>query len=149
MAKDKPNYVRFNHVMLYVSDLDKSIDFYRNAFPIEVEERVKKLQVSTGEESQDVDVNMALLRFKGQDFILELSEQNALEDSDKFSPHYQHLGINVLDIQKAHNRLIAAGAIEVSPIRQIRANDTLVKNSFYSGPDGESIELMQVFEGKF
>ena len=142
-------YVRFNHVMLYVSDLDKSIDFYTAAFPIDVQERVKKLNISTEEGTQEVAVNMAFLRFKGQDFILELAQQDGLPDTDTFSPDYQHLGINVLDIEAAHEKLLRAGAEEFSPIREIRANDLRVKNSFYLGPDGERIELMQVFEGRF
>ena len=149
MSNNEQNYVRFNHVMLYVSDLDKSIDFYTSAFPIDLQERIEKLTVSSEDGRQESEVNMALLRFKGQDFLLELSEQRDLLDGDNFSPDFQHLGINVLDITAAHERLINAGAREVSPIREIQANDIRVKNSFYTGPDGERIELMQVSEGHF
>lgn len=140
---------RFNHVMLYVADLDKSISFYTAAFDLEVTGRVTELRILPADGSEmTVEVNMAFLRFPGQDFVLEIG-QNTARDSDGVSPSYQHLGIDVANIEAAEKRLLEAGAKPVSPIQQVSANDIVARNSFYTGPDGEVIELMQIMEGDF
>ncbi len=140
---------RFNHVMLYVADLEKSIDFYTNAFDLEVTGRVTELRILPADgEERKVEVTMAFLRFPGQDFVLEIG-QNTAGDSDGISYSYQHLGIDVENIEAAEKRLLAAGAKIVGPIQQVSATDIVARNSFYMGPDGELIELMQIMEGSF
>ena len=135
--------------MLYVADLDKSISFYTAAFDLEITGRVTELRILPANETQTtVEVNMAFLRFPSQDFVLEIG-QNTADDSDGVSPSYQHLGIDVENIEEAEKRLLAAGAKLVSPVQQVSANEIVARNSFYTGPDGEVIELMQIMEGDF
>ena len=146
LGREKALSPRFNHVMLYVSDLDASIEFYTEAFDIELTQRVDEITRidSNGETSSPV--KMAFLKFPGQDFVLELAER---ETGAETSAHYQHVGIDVQDIQKASDRMASAGAKNFSGIRHLRANDTEVKNCFFNGPDGELIELMEIIEGEF
>lgn len=145
----EPLSPRFNHVMLYVSDLEASIKFYSDAFELDEPERITRLHIASGNgEERTVDVNMAFLRFPGQHFILELSERKT-GDTDNLSPSYQHLGIDVQDIESAEKQIIAAGARVISPVQQVMANNITAKNSFYAGPDGEQIELMEIMEGEF
>lgn len=143
------NRFRFNHVMLYVQDIDASVEFYTKAFPLQIKERIDVLTRETPDGMQDANVKIALLTFENQDFLLEIAEQSSFADTDGAARHYQHLGVNVLDIETAFADLLAAGATESSPIREVRANDIRVKIAFLHGPDGELIELMQVFEGSF
>jgi catechol 2,3-dioxygenase-like lactoylglutathione lyase family enzyme len=138
---------RFNHVMLYVSNLDSSITFYTKAFDLQVAQRIDSLTV-TGANGSPVTrpARMALLKFPGQEFVLELAQRPA---GSGVSPHYQHLGIDVLDIEAAAERAKAAGARDFSGIQTVRAPGTVAKNAFFKGPSGELLELMQVMSGAF
>ncbi len=144
-----PGRFRFNHVMLYVDDLDRSVDFYTSVFPLVEESRINELTITTSEGTETVPAKLALLRFGEQDFLLEISEQPDRPAKDQPLPSYQHLGVNVSDIEAMDSTLLAGGAELISPIRDISAETVKCKISFYRGPDGEIIELMQVLEGKF
>jgi len=140
---------RFNHVMLYVADLDASIDFYSKAFGVRVTQRLDELTVvaADGSESQR-SVRMAFLKFPGQEFVLELSEQQVATDVP--APFYQHLGIDVADIETAAVRVQEAGARDFTGIQTVRATGGIVaRNAFFRGPDGEFLELMQMIQGEF
>lgn len=140
---------RFNHVMLYVSDLDASIDFYTRAFGVQVSNRVDSLTVIApdGREAHN-QVRMAMLRFADQEFVLELSEQPTPGGGG--TALFQHLGVDVIDIESAAERVQAAGASEFSGIRTVRAHGLgVARNAFFRGPDGELLELMQMVEGVF
>ena len=140
---------RFNHVMLHVSDLDASIAFYTRAFDLEVSQRIDALTL-VGPDGAETErpVRMALLKFPGQEFVLELSEQS--EDAGGPPPSYQHLGVDVGDIEAAADRVQAAGAREFSGIRTVRAPGGVeARNAFFLGPDGELVELMQMVAGVF
>lgn len=140
---------RFNHVMLYVADLDASIAFYTEAFGVELSNRVDSLTVVAPDGSESANrVRMAMLRFPGQEFVLELSEQQARGDGA--STFYQHLGVDVADIEVAATRVQAAGATDYTGIRTVRAHGLgVAKNAFFRGPDGELLELMEMVEGVF
>ena len=138
---------RFNHVMLYVSDLDASIEFYVKALNVSVTGRVNEIRRITEDGESVSNVRMAFLKFPGQDFIFELSERTV--EGATASPHFQHLGIDVRDIESASRRFAEAGGKDFSGINHLRANDIEVKNCFFTGPDGEQIELMEVLKGEF
>jgi catechol 2,3-dioxygenase-like lactoylglutathione lyase family enzyme len=139
---------RFNHVMLYVSDLDASVAFYTKAFDLNVAQRITELTV-TGADGRPVTrpVKMALLRFPGQEFVLELAERTV--GSGAVSPHYQHLGVDVRDIVAAAERVKQAGGRDFSGIQTVRAVGTVARNAFFKGPDGELVELMELVSGEF
>ena len=140
---------RFNHVMLYVSDLEASIDFYTDAFDLELERIDSLTVVGTDGTETTRPVRMAFLRFPGQEFLLELAEQQAVA-GEAPGPLYQHLGIDVTDIESSAERAIGAGAQNFSGVRTVRATGGVVAmNAFFQGPDGELLELMQVLEGRF
>ena len=97
--------------------------------------------------SQSVPVQMAFLKFPGQEFVLELSEQPVQAGP---SPWYQHLGVDVLDIEAAAERAQNAGARNYSGVRTVRGSSGVVaRNAFFVGPDGELLELMEMVEGEF
>ena len=138
---------RFNHVMLYVSDLEASIEFYTKAFDLDVAQRLNEISELTEDGESPRPVKMAFLKFPGQEFVFELAERNV--EGDDASRHFQHVGIDVTNIEQAARRLKQAGGANYSGIRHLRANDTEVKNCFFTGPDGEQIELMQILAGEF
>ena len=141
---------RINHVMLYVSNLDNSIDFYTRAFDLQVANKLDTLIAVQPDQTEVIrTVTMAFLKFPGQDFVFELAQQTA--DTTRRSPTYsfQHIGVDVLDIDAAYKRAIAAGAKELLPVRSVRAKGIEAKQAFLGGPDGERIELMQIISGEF
>jgi catechol 2,3-dioxygenase-like lactoylglutathione lyase family enzyme len=141
---------RFNHVMLYVSDLDESVQFYRNAFGMRLDQKLDHLMVENDTGMYDtLAVNMAFLRLSGSRFVLELSQRAVAQDSSAVPLHFQHLGIEVDDIELAMKKAGAAGAETVRPVTTVMADGIKAKNAFFKGPDGEVIELMEILEGAF
>lgn len=140
---------RFNHVMLYVGDLEASIAFYTKAFDVRVTQRIDTLRVTRPDGSEATNaVRMAFLRFPGQDFVLELAERRVPNAGP--APFYQHLGVDVADIEAAARRVQTAGGRDWSGISTVRTNrGPVARNGFFKGPDGEMVELMQLVQGEF
>jgi catechol 2,3-dioxygenase-like lactoylglutathione lyase family enzyme len=149
-AKKAPLSPRFNHVMLFVADLDSSITFYTAALDLQLAQRITELTVTGANGAPSVHpVKMALLKFPGQDFVLELAERPAPAAAGA-APHYQHLGVDVRDIAAAAERVRKAGGQAPSPIQTVStSNGTVAKNMFFRGPSGELLELMEIVSGEF
>jgi catechol 2,3-dioxygenase-like lactoylglutathione lyase family enzyme len=92
---------------------------------------------------------MAFLKFPNQDFVFELSEQVADTTNHAVALRFQHVGIDVQDIDAAYSRAMDAGAEALLPVRVVKAKGIEVKQAFVSGPDGERVELMQILAGEF
>ena len=151
-AKEAALSPRFNHVMLIVSNLDSSITFYTAAFDLQVAQRITELSVTGANGATTArPVKMALLKFPGQEFVLELSERPASATAPTGpAPYYQHLGVDVRDIAAAAERVRKAGGRDPSPIQTVSTSSgTVAKNMFFRGPSGELVELMQVVSGEF
>ena len=149
-AKEAALSPRFNHAMLAVSNLDSSITFYTAAFDLQVAQRITELTV-TGANGAATPrpVKMALLKFPGQEFVLELGERPAPPSTGP-APYYQHVGVDVRDIAAAAERVRKAGGRDPSPIQTVKTSSgTVAKNMFFRGPSGELVELMQVVSGEF
>lgn len=148
-AKEAALSPRFNHVMLFVSNLDSSITFYTTAFDLQVAQRITELTVTGGSGAPAArPVKMALLKFPGQEFVLELAER--APSSAGPAPYYQHLGVDVRDIVAAAERVRKAGGQSPSPIQTVSTSSgTVAKNMFFRGPSGELVELMQIVSGEF
>jgi len=149
-AKEAALSPRFNHVMLVVSNLDSSIAFYTAAFDLQVAQRISELRVTGADSASSArPVRMALLRFPGQEFVLELAERPAAATTGP-APYYQHLGVDVRDIEAAAERVRKAGGRNPSAIQTVSTSSgTVAKNMFFRGPSGELVELMQVVSGEF
>ena len=103
-AKKAPLSPRFNHVMMVVSNLDSSVAFYTAAFDLKVAQRITELSVTPPNGTPTAhQVKMALLKFPGQEFVLEMAERPAPATGP--SPNYQHLGVDVRDIEAAAERV--------------------------------------------
>ena len=149
-AKEAALSPRFNHVMLVVSNLDSSITFYTAAFDLQVAQRITELKVTGANGATNArPVKMALLKFPGQEFVLELAERPAPPSTGP-APYYQHLGVDVRDIVAAAERVRKAGGRDPSAVQTVSTSSgTVAKNMFFRGPSGEMVELMQVVSGEF
>lgn len=145
----KPVSPRFNHVFLNTNDLEKSVAFYTSAFDVIVFNDIKKLtRTDSVGNSSTTEVHIVLLRFNGQDFNLEIGE-NSFFQAENTRASYAHIGIDVPDIELASQRLIKAGAQAIRPITLVEASEIKAKTAFFSGPNGETLELMELIEGEF
>ena len=146
----EPISPRFNHVVIQVSNMEKSVDFYTNAFDLKVTNDSLKHVVYTLEDGTKIerDVNVSLLKFPNQDFVYEMSEVAEYDNSTSFDK-FHHVGIDVRNIKSAFKRAVEAGAEVLVPIRLVQTNGIETKQAFLKGPDGEVIELMQIISGDF
>jgi predicted enzyme related to lactoylglutathione lyase len=134
--------------MLYVGNLDSSIAFYSRAFDLEVTQRITSLTVTRPDGSTAArEVKMAFLKFPGQEFVFELAERKVPDDG--ISPVFQHVGVDVKDIEAAAERVKAAGGEGFNGIAVVEAQGVRAKTAFFKGPDGENVELMQIVSGTF
>lgn len=141
---------RINHVMLYVSNLDNSIAFYTKAFDLLITNKLDTLIAVQPDGTELMrTVNMAFLKFPDQDFVFELAQQVADTTMRPATYSFQHIGVDVQDIEAAYKRAIDAGAKELLPVRIVKAKGIEAKQAFFAGPDGERIELMQIISGEF
>lgn len=141
---------RINHVMLYVSDLDASIDFYTKAFDLHVTNRISQLETTKPDGSVLVrDIEIVFLKFPGQDFVYELAQNPNPPDTISMACLFQHVGVDVANIEEALEQVITAGGKLIAPIQLVGTKDIKVKQAFLQGPDGENIELMQMLSGEF
>ena len=141
---------RFNHVVIQVSNMEKSVDFYTRAFDLKVTNDKLKHVVYTLEDGtkKERDINVVLLKFPNQNFVYEMSEV-AEHDTDINFAIFHHVGIDVRNIKKAFDRATKAGAEVLVPIRLVQTSGIETKQAFLKGPDGEVIELMQIISGEF
>lgn len=139
---------RFNHVMLTVANLDSSVAFYTRALDLEVTQRITSLTVTRPDGSTAAhEVKMAFLKFPGQDFVFELAERKVSDDG--ISPVFQHVGVDVKDIDAAAERVTAAGGQGFTGISVVEGQGVKAKTAFFKGPDGENVELMEIVSGTF
>ena len=140
---------RFNHVFLSVTNIERSVNFYMKAFDLDQYDEITTLK-RTDESgvSNTNEVHIVLLRFKQQNFNLEIGENPNLNVNNT-SANYTHLGMDVPNIISASQRLIDAGTTVTRPIALVEANDIKAKTAFFQGPDGETLELMELIEGSF
>lgn len=150
MTQPKAVSPRINHVMLYVSNLDNSIAFYTKAFDLLITNKLDTLIAVQPDGTELMrTVNMAFLKFPDQDFVFELAQQVADTTMRPATYSFQHIGVDVQDIEAAYKRAIDAGAKELLPVRIVKAKGIEAKQAFFAGPDGERIELMQIISGEF
>jgi catechol 2,3-dioxygenase-like lactoylglutathione lyase family enzyme len=147
---EEPISPRFNHIVIQVSNMKKSVDFYTRAFDLVVTNDSLKHLVYTLEDRSKIerDVNVVLLKFPNQDFVYEMVEVSEYDHTISFDK-FHHIGIDVVDIRKAFERATNAGADVLVPIRLVQTNGIETKQAFLKGPDGEIIELMQIISGDF
>lgn len=120
------------HTMIRVLDEDKSVDFYRKAFGMEVADRF------------DSDsFTLVYLRSAESDFEIELTIN---KDQDKPYTHgdgYGHVAFTVDDLDAEHERVKSLG-LEARDIVEFHRDGSLMARFFFmQDPDGYKIEVLQ------
>jgi catechol 2,3-dioxygenase-like lactoylglutathione lyase family enzyme len=155
-----------DHVAFAVSDLDRSLHFYRDLLGLEFilrrvwdEEYVRQmvgipdavldiaLLKLPGDKGSPLDENGKFVPAKG-DAMLELIEyrqpKGRAVDSQVYTPGNAHLGMLVDDMDALYERLVAEGVQFISPpMTSVAGPNKGRKTVYLRDPDGIVVQLMQ------
>jgi lactoylglutathione lyase len=123
--------------MIRVLDEARSVDFYRNAFGLDVAER---LDFET--------FTLVYLSNAEAEFEVELTVNKGRQEPYALGDGYGHIAVSVADLDGEHDRL---GALGLSPKKIVEFNrdDALLARFFFiEDPDGYKIEVLQR-QGRF
>lgn len=142
--------VRFGHVGLTVSDLDRSVAFYTAVFGFEPGMRVRRTASWIGEiVGEPADLEFAHLHLPSG-LHLELIQYRMpapLSPSDGLTwrPGHQHFCLTVTGIESWVEQALAAGARIVSgePVEIAEGKNAGARCCYLRGPDEETIELFE------
>jgi lactoylglutathione lyase len=120
------------HSMIRVLDENRSVDFYRTAFGLEIADRF------------DFDgFTLVYLRNGENDFELELTINKGTTEPYDLGRGYGHIAFAVDDLDAEHARFREAG-FEPRDIKEFHRDGALLAKFFFvQDPDGYQIEVLQ------
>ena len=120
------------HMMIRVRELERSIDFYRKAFGLEVADRF-----------EFDGFTLVYLRNQEADFEIELTLNQGQEQAYDLGNGYGHVAFCVEDLEAEHRRFMEAG-LSPNPVKQLEHKSGLKARFFFvQDPDGYKIEVLQ------
>ena len=120
------------HTMIRVLDLDRSIDFYDQAFGLKVADHF------------DFDgFALVYLRNAENDFEIELTLNKGESEPYTHGSGYGHLAVCVEDCASEHERFAEAG-LNPNDVKEFHRNGSLMARFFFvQDPDGYKIEVLE------
>ena len=119
------------HTMIRVLDEERSLDFYRRAFGLEIADRV-----------DFPDFTLVYLRGADVAFELELTINKGRTEPYQLGDGYGHLAVVVEDLDAEYQRFQAEG-LTVGKLVDFKNGDTPVARFFFAtDPDGYKIEVI-------
>ena len=120
------------HSMIRVLDEDRSRDFYRQAFGLELADRL------------DFDsFTLVYLRNAETEFELELTVNKGRTEPYDLGDGYGHLAVSVADLDAEHARMEAAGLAPRKIVDFAPGGEVIARFFFIADPDGYQIEVLQ------
>ncbi len=120
------------HTMIRVRDLDRSLQFYRDALELEIKDQY----VFDG-------FSLTYLANEETGFELELTHNHDQSEPYTRGSGYGHLAVSVDDIEQAHKRIKSLG-IEAGDIKAFDHQQKHLATFFFvTDPDGYKIEFLQ------
>ncbi len=120
------------HTMIRVRDLDRSLQFYRDALELEIKDQY----VFDG-------FSLTYLANEETGFELELTHNHDQSEPYTHGSGYGHLAVSVDNIEQAHKRIKSLG-IEAGDIKAFdHQQKHLAAFFFVTDPDGYKIEFLQ------
>ena len=120
------------HTMIRVLDLDRSVDFYRRAFGLEVADRF-----------DFDDFTLAYLRNPENDFEVELTWNHGQQDGYTHGSGYGHVAMCVDDCAAERARFEAEGFNPGDVVEFHRDGGLMARFFFVQDPDGYKIEVLE------
>ncbi len=136
---------RVNHLGITVNDLNASLAFYCEVvgFELGLRTRAAGEWFDTLTRNQGADIEIAMLRLA--DFTLQLVQYHASGGVTLRLGHHHvgnpHLCIEVDDVDARHQRILASGLHDPTPIVDIM--DTGLRSFYVHDPDGVPVELLE------
>lgn len=120
------------HSMIRVKDEAASLAFYKNAFGLEIVERL------------DFESFSLIYLANGEStFELELTVNKGREEPYDLGDGYGHLAISVTDVDAEHKRLTELGYEPRELVDFAPAGEVIARFFFIKDPDGYEIEVLQ------
>ncbi len=120
------------HTMIRVRDLDRSLQFYRDALELEIKDQY----VFDG-------FSLTYLANEETGFELELTHNHDQSEAYTHGSGYGHLAVSVDDIEQTHKRIKSLG-IEAGDIKAFDHQQKHLATFFFvTDPDGYKIEFLQ------
>lgn len=120
------------HTMIRVIEEDRSVDFYRRAFGLEIVNRI-----------EFADFTLIYLAQELDGFELELTINHGRTEPYNLGDGYGHFAVVVDNLQAEYDRFIAEG-ITVGKIVDFKNGNVPVARFFFAtDPDGYKIEVIQ------
>jgi lactoylglutathione lyase len=120
------------HTMIRVLDLDRSIDFYKRAFGLDVAERF------------DFDgFSLVYLRNAENDFEIELTWNADREAAYTHGDGYGHVAVCVDDAHAEHERFVQEGLAPLDVKEFHRDGSLMARFFFVQDPDGYKVEVLE------
>ncbi|PMH44619.1 hypothetical protein BCU68_12255 [Vibrio sp. 10N.286.49.B3] len=141
-AQSTQSVVRLDHVALRVIDLDRSIEFYNEAFNFKVKTRWDTMTLGSGERSMTIDMAGVMLEDDAGG-IIEMFGDGVESERQAYQQPINHFGLVVTEIEAVYNTALEAGATAVTPPTPVSARGMTGTIAFVLGPDSERIELIQ------
>jgi lactoylglutathione lyase len=120
------------HSMIRVKDEATSLAFYKDAFGLEIVERL------------DFESFSLIYLANGEStFELELTVNKGREEPYDLGNGYGHLAISVTDVDAEHKRLTELGYAPRKLVDFAPAGEVIARFFFIKDPDGYEIEVLQ------
>jgi lactoylglutathione lyase len=120
------------HSMIRVIDEDRSVDFYRRAFGLEI---VNRLEFA--------DFTLVYMAHELDGFELELTINHGRTEPYDLGDGYGHLAVVVDNLQAEHDRFTASGFTVGRIVDFKNGNIPVARFFFATDPDGYKIEVIQ------
>ena len=141
--------MKFNHVGISVSNIERSIEFYREMLGLEPLCEVFPFGGEAFDTVMDLnDVQGRMCMIGNGSLQLELFEfsnpvPNAKDPEHPVSDHgYSHFGVEVEDVEHTYEKLLKAGVRIHSPVMTFKGSS--IKATYARDPDGNVFEIMGV-----
>ena len=120
------------HTMIRVLDLDRSIDFYKKAFALDVADRFDFESFA-----------LVYLRNAENDFEIELTLNKGETEAYSHGTGYGHVAVCVDDLDAEHGRFVALDLAPRDIVAFERDGALMARFFFVEDPDGYKIEVLQ------
>jgi catechol 2,3-dioxygenase-like lactoylglutathione lyase family enzyme len=135
---------KLNHPAIFVSDLDRSIAFYQQAFGFELVVRWTSGERVSGGKTSAMNLPGAHLVDRDGDRI-EFWQLSGTSGSEHTQNPINHFGLEVDDVGMAYETALAAGATSDLEPGTVTSGELRVDTAFVRGPDDERIELLRFY----
>lgn len=119
------------HSCLRVADLEKSVQFYQQAFAFEVSRR---------RDFPEGKFTLCYLRAPGGSFELELTYNYDQKQPYELGNGYSHLAVGVQDLEGSHRRHTELG-LQPGPLKGLSGGEA--RFYFLRDPDGYAVEVVR------